>query len=73
MLLSINIIDLQHHVKFLLMHCRFSGNQPPTPEVEPLDIPDDLDMGGDSSGEDEENKDEENPFDIDKMKGKLCS
>ncbi|KAF6211344.1 hypothetical protein GE061_011856, partial [Apolygus lucorum] len=46
----------------------YHGNHPPTPEVEPLDIPDDLDMNGDDSDEEETKEDEENPFDIDKMK-----
>lgn len=48
----------------------FTGKQQPSPEVEPLEIPDDEDMAVDedddkgSEGEDEK----ENPFDIDVMK-----
>ncbi|BET00740.1 ATPase family associated with various cellular activities (AAA) [Nesidiocoris tenuis] len=48
----------------------YHGNHPPSPEVDPLEIPDDLDMDGDEGddGDDKDGDDEENPFDIDKMK-----
>ncbi|CAH1402253.1 unnamed protein product [Nezara viridula] len=51
----------------------YHGKQQPSPEVEPLEIPDDEDMAVDedddkgSEGEDEK----ENPFDIDVMKKKI--
>ena len=59
------------HVKITLF--LVTGKQQPSPEVEPLELPDDEDMGVDdeddkgSEGEDEK----ENPFDIDFMKSKI--
>ncbi|XP_044268494.1 midasin [Tribolium madens] len=44
----------------------YHGNQPELPEPEPMDLPDDLQL--DEGQEPDENKDEENPFDIDAMK-----
>jgi hypothetical protein len=49
---------------------RTIGKHEPQPEPEPLDLPEDLqlDDGERKDGADEEGQ-EENPFDIDKMKG----
>jgi hypothetical protein len=47
-----------------------TGQLEPHPEPEPLDLPEDLQLDGgeNKDGGDEEGQ-EENPFDIDKMKG----
>ncbi|KAG8225226.1 hypothetical protein J437_LFUL012701 [Ladona fulva] len=45
----------------------YHGNQEPLPEPEALDLPDDLQLD-DGEAKDKEGGDEENPFDIDKMK-----
>jgi len=54
-------------VKYIL--CT-TGKHEPQPEPEPLDLPEDLQLDGgeNKDGGDEEGQ-EENPFDIDKMKG----
>nr|XP_024217810.1 midasin [Halyomorpha halys] len=50
----------------------YHGKQQPSPEVEPLEIPDDEDMAVDEDDKGSEGEDEkENPFDIDVMKKKL--
>lgn len=46
----------------------FVGKQPPQPETEPMDLPDDLQLD-DGDGNDKDEEGEENPFDIDAMKG----
>lgn len=48
----------------------FHGKQPELPEPEPLDLPDDMQLDEGQEKEDEENN-EENPFDIDTMKGNI--
>ncbi|XP_014214403.1 midasin [Copidosoma floridanum] len=47
----------------------YHGKHQPEPEPEPLDLPDNADMNDeDEDMKDEEQQNEENPFDIDKMK-----
>lgn len=45
----------------------YHGNHPEYPEPEPMELPDDLEL--DEGGQDNETQNEENPFDIDTMKG----
>lgn len=46
------------------------GKHEPLPEPEPLDLPEDLQLDdGEKKEEGNEEGEEENPFDIDKMKG----
>lgn len=45
----------------------YHGNQQPPPEPEPMDLPDDMNLDGEE-GDDKQQDDEENPFDIDEMK-----
>ena len=51
-----------------LIRYMFAGKQDPLPEPEALDLPDDLQLDDGEAKEDEH--EEENPFDIDTMKGK---
>lgn len=56
--------DFSHFCTFV-----FVGKQPPQPETEPMDLPDDLQLDdGDGNDKDEE-EGEDNPFEIDAMKG----
>lgn len=50
---------------------RTIGKHEPLPEPEPLDLPEDLQLDDDDEKKEGGNEDgeEENPFDIDKMKG----
>lgn len=47
----------------------YHGNQPELPEPEPMDLPDDLQLDDNEKGNEEDQ--DENPFDIDSMKGIL--
>ncbi|XP_075233650.1 midasin [Lycorma delicatula] len=47
----------------------YHGHQQPEPEPEPLDLPEDLQLDdGEAKDQEEQNIEEENPFDVDKMK-----
>ncbi|OXU25001.1 hypothetical protein TSAR_006385 [Trichomalopsis sarcophagae] len=46
----------------------YHGKHQPEPEPEPLDLPEEMNMDDEDDAKDEEPNNEENPFDIDKMK-----
>lgn len=48
---------------------QWTGKHEPQPEPEPLDLPEDLNLDDEQKDGGEEDKNEENPFDIDEMKG----
>ncbi len=59
---------LRPHLNILI---DFAGKQNPLPEPEAFDLPEDLQLDeGEGKDDDDGEENEENPFDIDTMKGK---